>query len=68
MTAKRPAVVMTSELDIWVGNTTDVACTLGPVELFGFSTGSFEEVVSRGSLDLKSYRFVIRNPLKSLEH
>ena len=51
MTGKRPAVVMTNELDIWVGNTSDVACTLGPVELFGFSTGSFEEVVSRGNLD-----------------
>lgn len=50
MTAKRPAVVVTRDGDIWIGNTTDSACTMGPVELFGFSTGTFEEVTLRGSL------------------
>ena len=49
MTAKRPAVVITNDLDIWIGNTSDAAITLGPIELFGFSTGTFEEFVSRGN-------------------
>lgn len=49
MTAKRPAVVITTDLDIWVGNTTDTACTMGPVELFGYNTGAYEEVVVPGN-------------------
>ena len=49
MTAKRPAVVITTDLDIWVGNMSDTACTMGPTELFGYNTGSYEEVVVPGN-------------------
>ena len=49
MTAKRPAVVLTTDLDICVGNTSDAACTMGPIELFGYNTGAYEEVVFPGN-------------------
>eukprot|EP00438_Fugacium_kawagutii_P023793 Skav228140 [mRNA] locus=scaffold2683:22736:26272:- [translate_table: standard] len=45
----KPALVLTSSYDLWVGNTSDSQLPLEPGELFGFSTGAYEDVVLRCS-------------------
>ena len=43
MKAGRPGLALTSSLGLYIGNTSDEALVVGPMELFGFSTGGFEE-------------------------
>ena len=44
MRSGKPALVLTSTFDLWIGNQTDAQVNLTPGELFGFSTGSYEKV------------------------
>ena len=44
MRSGKPALVLTSAFDLWIGNQTDAQVNVAPGELFGFSTGSYEEV------------------------
>ena len=50
MTRRRPAVAITADLSIWVGNTSDVDFSCEPGELIGFGTGGFEEKIIGGDL------------------
>ena len=43
MKAPKPALALTASMAIWIGNTSQEVQTFGPMELYGFSTGSFEE-------------------------
>lgn len=45
MTRRRPAIAITADLSIWVGNTSDVDFSCEPGELIGFGTGGFEEKI-----------------------
>lgn len=51
MRSGRPALVLTSTYDLWVGNTSDNVVNLDAGELFGFSTGNYEEVTFPSSLE-----------------
>lgn len=44
MRSGRPALVLTSSYDLWIGNSSDNVVNLDAGELFGFSTGNYEEV------------------------
>ena len=57
MTRRRPAVAITADLSIWVGNTSDVDFSCEPGELIGFGTGGFEEKIIGG--DLLSVCFLV---------
>eukprot|EP00438_Fugacium_kawagutii_P007288 Skav235682 [mRNA] locus=scaffold280:19379:22054:+ [translate_table: standard] len=43
MRANKPALVLTSDFDLWAGNSGDTQLNLEPGELFGFSTGQYED-------------------------
>lgn len=43
MKGAKPALALTAT-GFWLGNLSDEAQNYGPCELYGFSTGSFEEV------------------------
>ena len=49
MRANRPAIVLTSDYELWIGNPGDAPLALEPSELFGFSTGAYEEVTLNGA-------------------
>ena len=43
MSGKKPAVVISDDHSVWIGNTTDASLTVSPGELFGFGRGSYEQ-------------------------
>lgn len=50
MRSGKPALVLTTGFDLWIGNTSDSQLAVEPGELFGFSTGAYEEVTVHSSL------------------
>lgn len=44
MRSNKPALVLSNTFELWLGNTSDTQLQVDPGELFGFSTGSYEEV------------------------
>lgn len=55
----RPALALSSNFDLWIGNTSDMQLPLEAGELFGFSTGNYEEVTVPSVLDLVPCFFCI---------
>lgn len=42
MTGKKPAIAITDDFAVWVGNTSDAELALDSCELFGFGRGVFD--------------------------
>ena len=59
MSGKKPAVVISDDYSLWIGNTSDASLTVSAGELFGFGRGSYEQKAVSPCLSLPQLHVMV---------